>query len=104
MRCGKKTVAGGAAMLISVGAARAGQEPRVEPADRSMASARQETSENGKGGAPLDPARAKPGAAVNGDGSGYVTHDELDRFSKELIERVERARHEPTPQTFTDAG
>jgi len=104
MRYWKKMAAGATAMLISVGAAHAGQEPSaVEQADRSTASARQETSSSAKGGAPFDPTRAKIGAAVNGDGSGYVTHDELDKFSKELIERVERAWNAQTPQpTFTD--
>jgi hypothetical protein len=106
MRYWKKMVAGGAAMLISAGAAYAGQaSTTAEQADRSMDAARQETGWNAKGGAPLDPARAKTGAAATGDGSGYVTHDELDKFSKELIERVERARKAQTPPpTFTDAG
>jgi hypothetical protein len=45
MRYWKKVVAGGAAMLISVGAAHGEEAPSaVEPADRSMASARQETT------------------------------------------------------------
>jgi hypothetical protein len=106
MRYWKKMVAGSAAMMISAGAAKAGQAPStVDQADRSMDAARQETTWNAKGGAPPDPARAKTGAAVTGDGSGYVTHDELDKFSKELIERVERARKAQTPPpTFTDAG
>jgi hypothetical protein len=106
MRCWKKMVAGGAATLISVGLAHAGQEPStVEQADRSMASGRQETSWNAKDSAPFDPSRAKADAAPDGDGSSYVTHDELDRFSRDLIERVERERNPPTPApTFTDAG
>ncbi len=106
MRYWKKMVAGGAAMLISAGAAHAGQEPSaVEQSVRGMTSARQETSWDAKGGAPSDPARAKADAAVNGDGAGYVKHDELDKFSKDLIERIERERNAQTPTpTFTDAG
>jgi len=106
MRYWKKMVAGGAAMMISAGAAHAGQAPSaVPPDDRAMDAARQETNWGAKGGAPPDPARAKTGAAVTGDGSGYVTHDELDKFSKELIERVERAQKAQTPPpTFNDAG
>jgi hypothetical protein len=70
-----------------------------------MEAGQQETSWSAKGGASLDPARAKTDAAVTGDGSGYVTHDELDKFSKQLIERVERARNAQTPPpTFNDAG
>jgi len=93
-------------MVISVGTAHAGQEASAaEQADRAMTSTRQETSWNAKSGAPSDPARAKTDAVVNGDGSGYVTHDELDKFSKELIERVERERNAQTPEpTFTDHG
>ncbi len=106
MRYWKKMVAGGAAMLISAGAAHAGQEPSaVEQSVRGMTSARQETSWDAKGGAPSDPARAKADAAVNDVGAGYVTHDELDKFSKDLIERIERERNAQTPTpTFTDAG
>jgi hypothetical protein len=106
MRYGKKMVAGGAALLISAGVAHAGQEPSTAvEAERAMEAGRQETSWSANGGASLDPARTKTGAAVTGDGSGYVTHDELDKFSKELIERVDRARNAPTPPpTFTDAG
>jgi hypothetical protein len=106
MRYWKKMVAGGAAMLISAGAAHAGQEPSaVEQSVRGMTAARQEMGWDAKGGAPYDPARTKTDAAVNGDGAGFVTHDELDRFSKELIERTERERNAQTPTpTFTDAG
>ena len=67
MRYWKKMVAGGAAMLISTGAARACQEPSaVEQEVRGMTAAQQETSWNAKGGAPSDRARAKTDAAANG--------------------------------------
>jgi hypothetical protein len=106
MRYWKKLVAGGAAMLISAGAAHAGQEPSaVEQSLRGMTSTQQETSWDAKGGAASDPARVKADAAVKGIGAGYVTHDELDTFTKDLTERVERELNPPRPApTFTDAG
>jgi len=67
MQYWKKMVAGGAAMLISAGAAHAGQEPSaVEQEVRGMTSAQHETSGSVKGGAPFDRARAKTDAAANG--------------------------------------
>lgn len=107
MRCWKKMVAGGAATLMFAGAAHAGEQPRaVEHADRATTTAAPlGASRNGEGGAPSDPAPARLDPAASGDGSGYVTHDELERFTRELIDRVARERatqtHEPT---FTDAG
>ena len=92
-------------MLISVGTARAGQEPSGVPQmDGATTSARQETSWGARGGAPSDPARAKADA-VSGDGSGFVTRDELEKDVKALIERIERERNERVPApTFTDVG
>ncbi len=92
-------MAGGAAMLISVGSARA-----VEQVDGATASARQATSWEAKGDAQSDPARAKMDL-VNGEGSGFVTRDELEKSTRELIERLDRERNAGlSAPTFTDAG
>jgi hypothetical protein len=105
MRYWKKLVAGGAAMLVSVGSAYAGQEPSaVERVGGVTTSAGPEASWDAKGRAPSDPARAMPDA-VSGDGSGFVTHDELEKDVRTLIERLERERNAQVPApTFTDAG
>jgi hypothetical protein len=99
MRSWKMMVAGGAAMLISVGSARA-----VEQVDGAAASAQRATSWGMEGGAPSDPARAKTDL-VNGDASGFVTRDELKKETQALIDRLERERSARVPApTFTDAG
>jgi hypothetical protein len=106
MRDWKKMVAAGAAMLISVGPAYAGQKPSaLDRVDGTATSARQVTSWEAKGSELSDPARAKTDVAASGDGSGYVTRDELEKYTREIIERVERARIAQVPApTFTDAG
>ncbi len=105
MRYWKKVVVGGAAMLISTGAAHAGQEPTAGQRDRGMNAPGQEASGDANGGAAPGAARARTGVAATGDAAGYVTHDELDKLSKQLIERVERARNgQSAAPTFTDAG
>jgi hypothetical protein len=99
MRYWKTMMAGGAAMLISVGSARA-----VEPVDGATAAAQQEISRYAKAGQPSDPAQAKPDA-VNGDASGYVTRDELEKYSRALIERLDRERNaQVSAPTFNDFG
>jgi hypothetical protein len=99
MRNWKMMMVGGAAMLISVGSARA-----VEQVDGATASAQRATSWEAKGGGPSDPARAKADLA-NGDASGFVTRDELEKDIRALIERLERERNARFPApTFTDAG
>jgi hypothetical protein len=105
MRDWKKMMAVGAAMLISEGSAYAGQNPSaVDRVDGTTSPARQVRSWDARGSGPSDPAQAKT-VVANGDGSGYVTRNELEKFSREIVERVERARdgQVPTP-TFTDAG
>ena len=106
MRDWKKMVAAGAAMLISVGPAYAGQKPSaLDRVDGTATSARQVPSWDAKGSEPADRAQARTDIAANGDGSGYVTHNELEKFSREIIEGVERARNAQAPApTFTDAG
>jgi hypothetical protein len=106
MRSWKKMVVGGAALVISAGAAHAGQAPTAGgQADVAMSSARQETSWNATGGAASDPARTRTDVAATGFGAGYVTHDELDDAFKQVVERVERERNAQSAQpTFTDAG
>ena len=106
MRDWKKMVAAGAAMLISVGPAYAGQKPSaLDRVDGTATSARQVTSWEAKGSELSDPARAKTDVAASGDGSGYVTRDELERAVKATIERFERERAaQAPPPTFTDAG
>ncbi len=107
MRLCRKMVVGGAAMLISAGAARAGREPTAGgQADMATPAARQETSWSATGGARPDPARAKTDVGVTGGAAaGFVTHDELDRVSRQLLERVERDRNgQSAAPTFTDAG
>jgi hypothetical protein len=99
MRSWKMVMAGGAAMLISVGSARA-----VEQVDGATASAQQATSWEAKGGESSGAARAKTDLA-SGDAPGFVTHDELEKYTRELIERLDRERNAGlSAPTFTDAG
>jgi hypothetical protein len=106
MRDWKKMMVAGAAMLMSVGSANAGQEQSaVERVEGATTSARQVASWDAKGRGPSDPARAKTDVTASGDGSGYVTRDELEKYTREIIERFERARNAQVPApTFTDAG
>jgi hypothetical protein len=106
MRDWKKMVVAGAAMLMSVGSAYAGQKPSaVGRVDGATTSAPQVTRWEAKESEPSDPARAKTDVAASGDGSGYVTRDELEKYTREIIERAERARNAQVPApTFTDAG
>lgn len=99
MRHWKTMMAAGAAMLISVGSARA-----VEQVDGATASAGREAIRDAKGGEAYDAVRAK-GDAASRDGSGYVTGDELEKYSRELVERLDRERNaRVSAPTFTDAG
>jgi hypothetical protein len=99
MRYWKMMVGVGAATLVSAGSARA-----VERVDGAATPERQETSWAAKGGEPPAPARAKTDG-VNADASGYVTHDQLEEYTKEIIERLDRERNaQVSPPTFTDAG
>jgi hypothetical protein len=92
-----KTMAAGAAMLISVGSTHA-----VEQTDGGTASARWESIRDAKGAEAYDAARAKADVA-NRDG--YVTRDELEKYSRELIERLDRERNaQVSAPTFTDQG
>ena len=106
MRDWKKMVVAGAAVLMFAGSAYAGQKPSaLDRVDGTATSARPVTSWEAKGSEPSDPARAKTDVAASGDGSGYVTRDELEKFSGEIIERVKRAQNAQVPApTFTDAG
>jgi hypothetical protein len=106
MRDWKKMVVAGAAVLMFAGSAYAGQQPSaVDRLDGATTSAPQGTIWDAKGGVPTDPARAKTDVAASGDGSGYVTRDELERAVKATIERFERERAaQAPPPTFTDAG
>ena len=106
MRDWKKMVVAGAAVLMFAGSAYAGQQPSaVDRLDGATTSAPQGTIWDAKGGVPTDPARAKTDVAASGDGSGYVTRDDLEKYTREIIERVERARNAQVPApTFTDAG
>jgi len=95
----KTMMAAGAAMLISVGSARA-----VEQMEGATASAQRATSWDAKGGEAYDAARAKADPA-NGDASGFVTRDELEQHTRALIERLDRERNaRVAAPTFTDAG
>ena len=99
MRYWKMMAGVGAATLISAGSARA-----VEQVDGAATPVRQETSWAAQGGEPSESARAKTDG-VNADASGYVTHDELEKYTREIIERLDRERTaQVSPPTFTDAG
>jgi hypothetical protein len=106
MRDWKKMIAAGATMLVSVGPAYAGQKSSaVDRVDGTATSSRQVTSWEAKSSEPSDPARANTDVAASSDGSGYVTRDELEKYTREMIERYERARNAQVPApTFTDAG
>ena len=99
MRSWKMMMAGGVAMLISVGSARA-----IEQEDGATASAQGATSWEAKGGEPSDPAGAKADLA-NGDAAGFITRDELEKDTRALIERLDGERNaQLSAPTFTDAG
>ena len=91
-------MAGGAAVLISVGSARA-----VEQVDGATAPARWATSGDAKGGELSGTVRKAD--LPSGDASGFVTHDELEKYTRGLVERLDRERNaQVSAPTFTDAG
>lgn len=55
---------------------------------------------------PADPAgRARIDPAARRAGGAYVTHDELERRTSQILDRVVRGRDAPAPApTFTDEG
>jgi hypothetical protein len=90
---------GSAAVLFAAGSARA-----AEPTYEANASAKQESVRDARGGEPSAPAPTMR-EVVDGDRSGFVTHDELQKQTQAIYERLEREQNarNPTP-TFTDAG
>lgn len=105
MRYTKRLAVAGAAVLISVGSAHAGQEPRGARGDERTGPERQQTSWGVTPGEPAGPARATTDAGPGADGSAAVTRDELDRRTDEIIRRVERAQAAPAPAPmFGDEG
>ena len=72
--------------------------------DGATASAQQATCWEAKGGEPSDSAGAKADL-VNGDASGFITRDELEKDTRALIEQLDRERNaRVSAPKFTDAG
>src|SRR5690242_13671085 len=103
MRCWKMTktmvVAGSAAVLFAAGSARA-----AEATYDGTAWAKQSSMRDAREAEPSAPAQTMR-EVVDGDRSGFVTHDELQKQTQAIYERLEREQEAPNrAPTFTDAG
>lgn len=105
MRYAKKLAVAGAALLISAGSASAGPATRGARGEEPTGAEQQPTTWDATGSAASGPGRASTAPGAGAGGSTYVTRDELDRRTDEIVRRLERAQApQPAAPTFTDEG
>ena len=98
MRYWMTVMAGGAAMLIAAGSARA-----VERMDEAAGPAGRERVGDARSVETTHPPRTGMDGSKT-DRADLVTRDALDEALRAVVDRLERERPQPPEPTFTDAG